>query len=125
MQAGTTENFADATLLHHLATTVSWHLLLWCLWKCIIEELLSLTLGQLLASLILFLNLFDLLGNLVSFKLSLRGLLTSGKEGDVLLNPSAWVLRSAPDFIMPAILDHLEVSYQLETGTVSLNTLLA
>jgi hypothetical protein len=48
--------------------------------------------------------------------------LTSGKEGDVLLNPSAGVLRGAPDFIMPAILDLLEVSNQLEMGTVSLYT---
>ena len=77
MQASATENSA-ATHLHNLATIVSWHLLLWCLRNRIIEELLSLTLGQLLASLILFLNLFDLFGNLVSFQLSLRGLLTSG-----------------------------------------------
>jgi hypothetical protein len=45
-----------------------------------------------------------------------------GKEGDILLEPGAGVLGSAPDFIVPAILDHLEVSYQLEAGTVRLYT---
>jgi hypothetical protein len=48
--------------------------------------------------------------------------LALGKEGDVLLEPSAGVLGGAPDFILPAILDHHEVSDQLETGTVRLNT---
>lgn len=79
------------------------------------------TLGQLLGFLDLLLNLLDLLGDLASSQLSLRGLLALGKKGDILLEPGAGVLGSAPDFIVPAILDHLEVSYQLETGTPRLN----
>jgi hypothetical protein len=78
-------------------------------------------LGQLLGFLDLLLNLLDLLGDLASSQLSLRGLLAFGKEGDVLLEPGAWVLGGAPDFILPAILDHLKVSDQLETGTPRLN----
>jgi hypothetical protein len=90
--------------------------------KSEIVEMLSMTLGELLRSLDLFENLIDLLGNLTPLQLSLRGLYALGKEGDVLLEPSAGILRSAPDFIHPAILDHLEVSYQFEAGTVRLNT---
>ena len=77
-------------------------------------------LRQLLGFLDLLLNLRDLLGYLTSFQLSLRGLLALCKEGDVLLEPGAGVLGSAPDFIVPTILDHLEVSDQLEAGTVRL-----
>jgi hypothetical protein len=107
--------------LHHLATTESWDLLLLSLRKGKIVELLSMALRKLLGFLDLLLNLRDLLGDLASFQLSLRGLRALGKEGDVLLEPGAGVLGSAPDFILPAILDHHEVSDQLETGTVRLN----
>lgn len=78
-------------------------------------------LGQLLGFLDLLLNLLDLLGDLTSSQLSLRGLLALGKEGDVLLEPGAGVLGSAPDFILPAILDHLKVSDHLEASAPSLN----
>jgi hypothetical protein len=107
--------------LHHLATAGSLHLLL-SLRKGKIVEYLIVALGQCLCILDLLHNLIDLLGNLASFQLPLRSLLALGKEGDILLEPSAGVLGSAPHFIHPAILDHLEISYQLETGTVSLNT---
>jgi hypothetical protein len=90
--------------------------------KSEIVEMLSVKLSELLRSLDLFENLIDLLGNLTSLQLSLRGLSALGKEGDVLLEPSAGILGSTPDFIHPAILDHLEVSYQFEAGTVRLNT---
>jgi hypothetical protein len=108
--------------LHHLATTECWDLLLLSLREGKIVELLSMALGQLLGFLDLLLNLRDLLGHLASFQLSLRCLRALSKESDVLLEPGAGVLGSAPDFIVPTTLDHLEVSYQLETGTVRLYT---
>ena len=117
MQARAAETSAH---LHHLATTECWDLLLLSLRECKIVELLSMALGQLLGFLDLLLNLRDLLGDLASFQLSLRCLRALGKKCDVLLEPGARVLRSAPDFIVPAILDHLEISDQLETGTVRL-----
>jgi hypothetical protein len=43
------------------------------------------------------------------------------KKGDVLLEPSGGILGRAPDFIVPAILDHFEISDQLETGTIGLD----
>jgi hypothetical protein len=108
--------------LHQLSTTGTWHLLLFSLRNIEIVEFLSVALGQVPSFLYLLLNLIDLLGHFTSLQLSLRSLLPLGKEGDVLLEPSAGVLRGAPDFILPAILDHHEVSDQLETGTVRLNT---
>lgn len=90
--------------------------------KSEIVELLSVEQGQLLSFLDLLLNQLDLLWYLASFQLSLRSLLTLGKEGDVLLEPSGGVLGSAPDIILPAILDHIVVSDQLETGTELLKT---
>ena len=81
--------------------------------KCKIVELLSVAQGQRLGFFDLLHNLADLLGDLASFQLSLRCLIALVKQGDVLLDPSAGVLGSAPDFILPAILDHHEVSDQL------------
>ena len=107
--------------MHHLGTAANWHLLLG-LRKGEIVEYLIVALGQCLCFLDLLHNLIDLLGDFASFQLPLRGLLALGKQGDVLLEPSAGVLGIAPHFIHPAVLDHLEVSDQLETGTVSLNT---
>jgi hypothetical protein len=120
VKASAAESSASAHL-HHLATTVCWDLLLLSLREGKIVELLSMALRQLLGFLDLLLNLRDLLRDLASFQLSLRGLRALGKEGDVLLEPGAGVLGSAPDFILPAILDHHEISDQLETGTVRLN----
>ena len=78
-------------------------------------------LGQLLGFLDLLLNLLDLLRDLSPLELSLRCLCPLGKEGDILLEPSAGILGRAPDFIVPAILDHFEISDQLETGTIGLD----
>jgi hypothetical protein len=123
LQASAAETSA-ATHLHHLATAASWDLLLLLLSlrKSEIVELLTVELGKLLGFLDLLLNQLDLLWYLASFQLSLRSLLTFVKEGDVLLEPSSGVLGSAPDIILPAILHHIVVSDQLETGTVFLKT---
>ena len=96
-------------------------LLLLSLRKGEIVELLSMALGQLLGFLDLLLNLLDLLRDLSPLELSLRCLCPLGKEGDILLEPSAGVLGGAPDFVQPATLDHVEISNQLETGTVRLD----
>jgi hypothetical protein len=77
---------------------------------------------QFLSSLGLHLNPLDLLSHLTSLQLPLRSLFALGKEGDVLREPSAGVLGSAPDFIHIAIVYHLVISDQLETGTIRLDT---
>lgn len=81
--------------------------------------------GQLVAFGDLLNNLIDLHGDLTSFEVSQRGLLALIKEGNVLFDPSAWVLRFAPYCVMPVILDHLVVSDQYETRTVRLLTFFA
>ena len=86
-----------------------------------IVELLPVALGQVLGFLDLLLNLLDLLRDISPLELSLRCLCPLGKKGDVLLEPSVGILGGAPDFILPAILDHFKISDQLETGTVRLN----
>ena len=121
MKASTSKTSA-ATHLHHLAATEGWDLLLLSLGKGKIVELCSMALGQLLGFFDLLLNLQDLLGDLASLKMSLRGLYPLCKEGDVLLEPCPGVLGSAPDFIVPAILNHHEVSDQLEAGAICLYT---
>jgi hypothetical protein len=91
-----------------------------------IVEFLSLKIVELLGSLDFFHNLLDLLGDLVSFQLSLDGLHGSRKEGD-LTEPTAGVVGSSPDFIHLGILDRNGVRgagafEHLETETIRLYT---
>lgn len=46
-------------------------------------------------------KLIDLLGDLASFKGSLRGIRAISKEGDILAEPSAWVHRCSHNTIFP------------------------
>jgi hypothetical protein len=89
--------------------------------KCEIDEWLTLRQSQVLRFLDLINNQVLRLEDLTPFKLPLRGRLTLLEEGNVLLQPSCGVVGSTPHFVMPSILDHLKVSYQLDTGTVGLH----
>jgi len=70
--------------------------------------------GQILSFLDLLNNQVLLLEDLMSLKLSLRGLLTLLEEGDVLLQPSGRVIGSAPHIVIPSIFNRLMFSYHLD-----------
>ena len=77
-------------------------------------------LSKILSFLDLLDNLLHLLGHLTPLQLSLRGHLL-WKESNVLLKPRARIVGSSPDLIHKAILDHVIITYKLESCAKGFN----